>query len=317
MCCAAVQQGVGPAEQGVGRVSGLLPGGNAGAVLIAGSEEFRLYGDGVGEVLRRPAPREGWSSYGLQEVARSLAAVPGIAAVPAPAGLVLVAAQEVTELERESLRGVVRRQWPGITVWGMDEALAAARGAGKEVDRARGLLVVLLRGRTTDIAVIDAGSVVLSKSLRLGTESLDGEITKYVRAQHGAQIAAATARRIRTETGSLAPYADERPLTVHGKDAVTGLPKDIQVKPEEIREALRSAYARLVDLAVEVLEETPPELAGDIMGSNGLVLTGPHPRGAAQILGETLTLPVRVPSSSDPVLEGARAFLKAQPKTAP
>ncbi|MFI6475990.1 rod shape-determining protein [Streptomyces sp. NPDC050516] len=290
-------------------MSGVLPGGNAGAVLIAGSGEYRLFAEGVGEVLRRPAPRDAWSAEEAEEMLGSLAAVPGAAALSASTGIIQVAAQEVTEPEREALRGAVGRQWPGVTLWVMDEVLAAARGAGQDVDRTQGQMVVLMGSRTTDIAVISAGDVVLSRSLRLGTDNLDDEITKYVRAQYGTDIGATTARQIRTG-GSLARDAGERPLTVNGKDAVSGLPKSIQVTPEEVREVLRSPYARLVDLAVQVLEDNPSELAGDIM-RNGLVLAGPHPRGADRMLTDILQLPVRTADSRDPVLDGARAFLKA------
>ncbi|MCA6095523.1 rod shape-determining protein [Streptomyces sp. SCA3-4] len=130
-----------------------------------------------------------------------------------------------------------------------------------------------------------------------------------------ALVVGMAAREIRTATGSVTRYADERQLMVYGKDVMTGLPKEVRLTREEIREVLRPDYGRLVDLAVVVLEGTPPELAGDVL-RDGLLLTGPHPWGAAQMLGESLQLPVRSAGSSDPVLDGARAFHEPPPKAA-
>ncbi len=133
--------------------------------------------------------------------------------------------------------------------------------------------------------------VILGKTAKAGTDDLDNGIREYVRAQNGLEIDQKTARQIR-EADSLVSSPDDREVRVSGRDVASGQPKETSLSPGEVREALRAAYAPVPDLIVQVLEDTPPELAGDILTS-GLTLSGQHPRDAERYLSDMLQLPVR------------------------
>ncbi|GAA6237944.1 MAG: hypothetical protein SPLM_00690 [Spiroplasma phoeniceum] len=153
------------------------------------------------------------------------------------------------------------------------EVKMAALGGGVDIYKPAGNLVIDMGEGTTDIAVLASGDIVLSKSVKVAGNYLNDEILKYVRSQYGLEIGIKTAEMIKIEIGSLAKYGDERKMKVYGRDVVSGLPREIKLTPEEIREVLKVPVSRIIDLAVQVLEETPPELAGDIF-RNGITICG-------------------------------------------
>jgi rod shape-determining protein MreB len=155
----------------------------------------------------------------------------------------------------------------------IEEPLAAAIGAGIDISRPNGNMVVDIGGGTTDVAVVSLGAVVAPASLKVAGDKFDEAIIKYVRAKYRVQIGEPTAETLKTKIGCVWPREEQRILQVKGKDLVNGLPKVIPINSDEIREALEDPVKNITDIVEEVLGKTPPELVGDI-AHNGIVLTG-------------------------------------------
>jgi len=155
----------------------------------------------------------------------------------------------------------------------VEEPVAAALGAGLDVTSPNGHMVVDIGGGTTDIAILSLGGVVISESLRIGGSEIDAVIARHVRRNYGVVIGERTAEEIKIGIGSAYPMPNETTMSVNGCDAVSGLPKTIEIDSEEVREALMETVASLVERVRSVLERTPPELSADII-ERGITLTG-------------------------------------------
>ena len=155
----------------------------------------------------------------------------------------------------------------------IEEPLAAALGAGLDIAEPYGSMVVDIGGGTTDIAVISLGGIVLSESLRIGGDKFDESIIRYVKKEYNVMIGERTAEQVKIEIGSASRGSREGALEVRGRDLLTGLPKTIRLTVNEIADALEEPVSRIVQCVKKVLEDTPPELASDIM-DRGIVMTG-------------------------------------------
>ncbi|SFH06487.1 rod shape-determining protein MreB [Desulfotomaculum arcticum] len=156
----------------------------------------------------------------------------------------------------------------------IEEPLAAALGAGLDISQPGGTMVVDIGGGTTDVAVLSLGGIVISISLRVGGDKFDEAIIKYVRREYNLAIGERTAEEIKMEIVNA--YPDAGPpaeMQVRGRDLLDGLPKEVTVSSDNIYEAIRENLALVVGAVKEVLEQTPPELAADIV-DKGIVLTG-------------------------------------------
>jgi rod shape-determining protein MreB len=162
----------------------------------------------------------------------------------------------------------------------IEEPMAAAIGAGLPIDLPGGNMVVDIGGGTTDIAVISLGGIVISDSLRVGGNRLDEAIIRHVRRTYNLDIGEPTAENIKIEIGSAVPIDPEQELDVKGRDIVSGLPKVVPVSSVEVREAMQESIAQIVASVKLILEQTPPELAADII-ERGMTLTG----GGALLVG--------------------------------
>src|SRR5580658_4850999 len=155
----------------------------------------------------------------------------------------------------------------------IEEPMAAAIGAGLPVHEPSGSMVVDVGGGTTEVAVISLGGIVTSKSVRVGGDELDEAIISYVKKQHSLALGERTAEEIKITLGSAFPLREELYAEVRGRDLVTGLPKVLVVSTEEIRKAIAEPVSAIVDAVKTTLDNTPPELAADII-EQGIVLTG-------------------------------------------
>jgi len=160
-------------------------------------------------------------------------------------------------------------------VYLIEEPVAAAIGAGLPVAEPTGSMVVDIGGGTTEVAVLSLGSVVLSTSIRCAGDKFDDAILEYMRTSHKLAIGESTAERMKKEIGSACPPDDGEgtSLYVKGRDLITGLPKEISVSQRQIAEALAEPVAQVIDTIKRALEQTPPELAADIV-ERGIMLTG-------------------------------------------
>ncbi len=155
----------------------------------------------------------------------------------------------------------------------IEEPIAAAIGAGIDISRPCGNMIVDIGGGTTDIAVISLGGTVVSTSVKIAGDDFDDAIVRYMRKKHNLLIGERTAEDIKIKIGSAYRRPESISMEVRGRNLVTGLPKTIAVTSEETEEALKETTSQIVEAVHSVLEKTPPELAADI-ADRGIVLTG-------------------------------------------
>lgn len=153
------------------------------------------------------------------------------------------------------------------------ETVAAAIGAGIDISVPVGNMVIDVGGGTTDIAVLSLGGIVTSTSVRVAGNKMDAAIGEYIRKKHGLAIGDRTAEQIKMDIGSALPLEDEMEMEIRGRDLVAGLPKTIKVKTNEVVEAMQEPLREIIQAVKSVLQETPPELAADVI-DKGMVLTG-------------------------------------------
>lgn len=178
----------------------------------------------------------------------------------------------ITEVEKRAVEEAVM-QAGAKTVLLIEEPMAAAIGAGLPVEQAVGSMVVDIGGGTTEVAIVALNGIVISKSIRLAGNAIDNAIVNFIKKQYSLTIGERTAEEIKFAIGSAMQYTGESFYDVKGRDMVTGLPKNVRVASGEIRDAMAEVIREIVDVVKTTLEETPPELAGDIM-ENGIILTG-------------------------------------------
>ncbi len=165
-------------------------------------------------------------------------------------------------------------------VYLIEEPLAAAMGANLDIKGPKGHMVVDIGGGTTDIAVLTLNGVAVSSSIKVAGEEFDEVIARHVRRRHGVVIGQVTAEDIKIQIGCVFPRPEDVAMTVKGRDAKTGMPREVTLLASEIYEVLRRPARQIADEVLSVLEETSPELVSDI-SETGITLTG----GASQIWG--------------------------------
>jgi rod shape-determining protein MreB len=175
----------------------------------------------------------------------------------------------------------------------IEEPIAAAIGAGLEIAEPVGRMVVDIGGGTSEVAVISLGGIVLSRSLRVGGYELDEAITRYLRVEHGLAIGPKTAEGIKIAIGSAVRGGREEVSEVRGRHLITGLPTEILLRSGEVREAIDAPLRDIVQTIKDALEETPPELTGDI-ARDGVLLAGGGTllEGFSELLASETGLPV-------------------------
>lgn len=183
----------------------------------------------------------------------------------------------------------------------IEEPLAAALGAGLDITRPNGNMVVDIGGGTSDLAVLSLGGVVLSDSLRVGGDKFDEAIVRYVKKEYNLLIGERSAEELKIGIGTAYPMeTDGDSMEIRGRDLLTGLPKNVHITAKETYEALEEPVTAIVDAIKSVLERTPPELAADIV-DHGLVLTGGGAmlRGLDKLIGEETGIPAHL--AEDPM----------------
>jgi rod shape-determining protein MreB len=206
--------------------------------------------------------------------------------------LIVCAPSGVTEVEKRaveeaSLAAGARR------VHLIEEPIAAAIGAGVEIEEPIGRMVVDVGGGTSEMAVISLGGIVNSRSVRVGGYEMDEAITHYLRMVYQLAIGSRTAESIKISIASAIPLDPEETIEVRGRHLITGLPTAVELRSEEVREAIRLPLQEIMRAIRDTLEETPPELASDI-ARDGILLAGGGTlvRGFAELVAEETGMPV-------------------------
>ncbi len=178
----------------------------------------------------------------------------------------------VTEVEKRAVIDASNQAGARRT-FTIEEPIAAAIGAGIDISKACGSMVVDIGGGTTDIAVISLGGTVVSTSIKVAGDKFDEAIVRYMRKKHNLMIGERTAEELKINIGCVYPRKDKVEMEIRGRNLVSGLPKTINVSSGEMLEALEEPSLSIVEAVHSVLEKTPPELAADI-SDRGIVMTG-------------------------------------------
>ena len=209
--------------------------------------------------------------------------------------MVICVPSGITPVEQRAVQEAAVSAGAKKPVYIIEEPMAAAIGAGLPVQEASGSMIVDIGGGTTEVAMISLGGVVTGQSIRMGGDRMDEDIIAYLKKEHSLTIGSRTAEEVKIVLGSAWNGSEERYAEVRGQDMVSGLPKTVVTSTSEIREAISEVVRSVVDAVKVTLDETPPELAADIMEA-GIVLAG----GGALLSGltsrieEETGMPVRV-----------------------
>ena len=255
---------------------------NTGKILQVGAAARNMLGRTPGNVVAMKPLRDGIISDHemtvrmLSEMFKT--ATKASVFTPKPR-VVISVPSGVTEVEERSVINAAIEAG-ARRVFLIEEPLAAALGANLDIKGATGHMMVDIGGGTTDIAVLSMNGVAESSSLKIAGDYIDETIARYVRRQHGVVIGQVTAESIKIQIGQVFPREEELSMNVKGRDAKTGMPKEVTLTSNEIFEVLRRPARIIVDEIMAVLEQTSPELVSDI-SENGITLTG----GCSQIWG--------------------------------
>ena len=178
----------------------------------------------------------------------------------------------ITQVEKNAIKEAAERTG-ARRVYLEIEPKVAAIGAGLDISKPSGNMIIDIGGGTTDIAILSLGGIVESASIRVAGNAFDNDIIKYVKDKYKLLIGERTAEDIKIAIGTVLPGSKNEKMEVRGRDLVTGLPHTITLTSEEVEEALRESVYTIVKAVKGILEETPPELAADII-DKGIILTG-------------------------------------------
>lgn len=197
----------------------------------------------------------------------------------------------ITEVERKAVRDAAL-QAGAREVYLIEEPLAAAIGADIQIHEPSGNMVIDIGGGTSEVAVISLGGMVVSNSIRTGGNEMDEAIINHVKKTHSLIIGERTAEDTKIKIGSAFPDEEELTCEIKGRDAATGLPRTVVVTSSEVREALSEAVLAIVGVVTQTLEETPPELASDIV-DKGIIMAGGGAllRGLDKLISQETGLP--------------------------
>lgn len=247
---------------------------DANTVLAIGEEARRMIGRTPGNIVAIRPLREGViADYDTTEsmLRYFIGKVGGQRLFFKPRVMVCIPSGVTTVEKRAVLEATM--QAGARRTYLIEEPLAAALGAGLPIAEPCGNMVVDIGGGTTDIAVLSLGGIVLSQSLRIGGDKFDEAIVRYVKKEYNVMIGERTAEEIKIDIGTADKRATDADKEIRGRDLVSGLPKTVRVAAEETRQALSEPVSMIVEGVKNVLENTPPELAADIV-DRGIVMTG-------------------------------------------
>ena len=207
--------------------------------------------------------------------------------------IVICVPSDVTAVEKKAVKDAAEKQ-AAREVFLVDEPVAAAIGIGLDISKPLGNIIVDIGGGTTEVAVISLNGVVTKKAIRVAGDEMDEAIIHWFRNEHKLEIGEQTAEEIKISVGS-AMRVRSKNIVVKGRDLVSGIPKTLEVRSDEVRQALKDPVTRIVEVIKQALEDTPPQLSADIV-ERGIILAGGGSllKGIDQVLREKTGVPVNV-----------------------
>ena len=273
---------------------------NANKVLAVGEEARKMIGRTPGNIVAIRPLRDGViSDYDVTEkmLEHFIKKACGKRKMSTPRVVMCVPCQ-ATEVERRAVEDAARNAGAKKVLL-VEEPLAAAVGAGLDISKASGNMVIDIGGGTTDIAIISLGGMVVRESIKVAGDDFDEAIIRYIRKKHKLMIGERTAEDLKINIGCAYPKDEEAKAEIRGRDLISGLPKNITVTSSEMQEALKEAVMAIAECAHSVLEKTPPELAADI-SDKGIIMTGGGALldGLDKLIEEVTHVPVYVTEDS-------------------
>ena len=246
---------------------------NTGDVLAVGQEARRMLGRTPGNIIATRPLKDGViSDYTVTEkMLKYFINKIGGKSIFAPRIMICIPSQ-VTEVEKIAVIDAAS-QAGARKVYLIEEPIAAAIGAGIDISKPCGNMIVDIGGGTTDIAVISLGGSVVSTSIKVAGDKFDEAVVKYIKKKHNVIIGDRTAEELKVNIGCVYPKIQDVEMDIRGRDLGTGLPKTLTISSSEMMEALIEPAMMIVDAVHSVLEKTPPELAADI-SDKGIYMTG-------------------------------------------
>ena len=246
---------------------------NTDEIIAVGEEARRMLGRTPGNIVAIRPMREGViSDYRVTQRMLKYFVNKAVGKLMRKPRIAVCVPSSVTEVERKAVKDAARQAGARQALI-IEEPIAAAIGAGIDISRACGSMVVDIGGGTTDVAVISLGNTVVSTSTKIAGDNFDDAIIRYMRKKHNVLIGERSAEELKVNIGTAFPRAQSQTMDVRGRNLVTGLPKTITISTEEMQEALHESVSAIIDAVHSVLERTPPELAADI-ADRGIVMTG-------------------------------------------
>ncbi len=266
-----------------------------GAVLAMGEEAWQMIGRTPGYIVAvRPLRSGAISDFDVTEkLIRLILQRSGVNRLSRPKVLVCVPSA-LTEVERRAVEEATLSAG-ARSCYLIEEPLAAAIGAGLPIHEPVGNLIVDVGGGTSEVALISMGGIVTNTAVRIGGFDIDGAIQNWVRREYTIAIGERTAEKMKIAIGSAFPLAEEKKAELRGRDLSTGLPKNILITSEEIREAINEPVKAIVSAVIECIGSSPPDLVQDVL-TNGITLAGGGGMlsGLDMLLSQQTEVPVHV-----------------------
>jgi rod shape-determining protein MreB len=285
----------------------------SGAVLAMGDQAWQMIGRTPGYIVAvRPLRSGAISDFDITEkLIRLILQRSGVNRLSRPKVLVCVPSA-LTEVERRAVEEATLSAG-ARSCYLIEEPMAAAIGAGLPIHEPVGNLVVDVGGGTTEVALVSLGGIVTNTAMRLGGFDLDAAIQNYVRREYAVAVGERTAERIKIAVGSAFPRAREERAEIRGRDLPTGLPKNVLITSEEIREAIAEHVRSVVGAVIECIGASPPDLVQDVL-VNGITLTGGGGmlQGLDMLISQEAEVPVSLTAQPlEAVVMGAGRCLEA------
>ncbi|OHD54134.1 MAG: rod shape-determining protein [Spirochaetes bacterium GWF1_51_8] len=267
---------------------------SSGKVIAVGREAKNMLGKTPGDIVAKRPMREGviadfemvgkMMKYFISKCQPRRKLVHPRVVIGVPSG--------VTEVERRAVREAAS-QAGATKIYLIEESRAAALGAGIPIEEPAGHMVVDIGGGTTEVSVLSLGGIVISTSIRTGGDKFDDSIMSHLKKYHNLIVGEKTAEELKIKIGSAYPLKTVETIEIKGRDAISGLPRTLKIDSVEVREALQDTVNKVLDAVRTTLDQTPPELASDII-DRGIVMTGGGSllRGLPKFIAKNTGVPV-------------------------
>ncbi|RZM14422.1 cell shape determining, MreB/Mrl family protein [Lactobacillus delbrueckii] len=272
---------------------------NTNKVVAVGTEAYEMVGRTPGNIrVIRPLKDGVIADFDITEAMLSYFIeklnVKGFMSKP---NIMVCAPTGVTSIEQKAIIQAAEKSGGGKVYLDYEPKVAAV-GAGLDIFKPQGNMVIDIGGGTTDIAILSMGEIVTSKSLRYAGDRMNQAIVNYIKANHQLLIGMRTAEAIKIEIGTATDPDPDASMNVRGRDTIDGLPKQIKVNSSEVTEALQEGLQSIIDTTKQVLQETPPELSADII-DRGIMITGGGAllKNIDKLIADSLQVPVLIAES--------------------